>query len=508
MTISLGSDLAPLLPKLIPYKITDTGTAVPFYLDAKKGVGATMTATGNGLVMTEHLQDGGPGDQDGSANGDIVDPVVLFVTPVTASITGPAADTEGGPVTLGSNVIDTDNASAAFTYVWQVTKSHAGGPATFYQDGAASSFTFTPDDDGTYVVTLAALTTDADGNVIASNQASQTIAVTGVPPTAALSGPTLAVPGQPLTFALSAQTPAAADQAAGFAYTVDWGDGSSGQPDTQTVPAAPGNGIGVNLTHAFTAPGSYTVQLTATNKDGLVSDPVTQTVTVGTAEVENGTLFVGGTSGADLIVITPGPDHQIHVSVHQTHGGNSAFAADFAGAGLAGIVVYGGPNDNTIAVSDAVTLPAVLFGGAGTNLLVGGGGPSILVGGNSTDVLTGGLGRSILIGGGGRDLLVARGDAVLIGGTTDYDGNLTALDAVLAEWASGDSYPTRVSDLLGPGAGGSSGGLNGPYDLDPTTVHDDGAPDTLVGGSGFDLFFLSLGDVLVGKKKGETVIWI
>jgi PKD repeat protein len=264
----------------------------------------------------------------------------------------------------------------------------------------------------------------------------------------------------------------------------------------------------VNLIHEYAAPGTYTVTLTAANKDGLVSKPVTQMVTVGTAELENGTLFVGGTIGADLIAIAPARGNQIQVLVEQTLGGHYTYTANFADAGLAGIVVYGGPNDNIVTVSDAVAVPAVLFGGGGNNLLQGGGGTSILVGGPNSDLLIGGLGRSILIGGGGSDVLDARGEAVLIAGSTDYDNNLAALDAVMAEWASGDSYQTRESDLLGPSAGGSSGGLNGRFYLNATTVHDDGVPDLLVGGSGLDLYYLSQDDVLLGSKKEESLIWI
>jgi hypothetical protein len=37
-------------------------------------------------------------------------------------------------------------------------------------------------------------------------------------------------------------------------------------------------------------------------------------------------------------------------------------------------------------------------------------------------------------------------DDILIGGTTDFDGNLTALDAILAEWGrTGTDYNTRIN---------------------------------------------------------------
>ena len=129
-----------------------------------------------------------------------------------------------------------------------------------------------------------------------------------------------------------------------------------------------------------------------------------------------------------------------------------------------------------------------------------------MVGGPASDLLVGGLGRSILIGGGGSDLLVARGAAILIGGTTDYDTNVVALDAVLAEWSRTDaSYQKRISDLLGPTAGGTAGGLNSGYYLNPTTVHNDGVKNILTGGYGLDWFFPSAQDLVLGLKFGEVV---
>jgi hypothetical protein len=61
----------------------------------------------------------------------------------------------------------------------------------------------------------------------------------------------------------------------------------------------------------------------------------------------------------------------------------------------------------------------------------------------------------------------------------------------MAEWASSDSYNVRF------GAIKTGVGLNGQYRLDPTTVHDDAASDTLTGGDGQDWFFV--------PKTGDTI---
>src|SRR5262249_35626011 len=65
------------------------------------------------------------------------------------------------------------------------------------------------------------------------------------------------------------------DQAAGFAYSVNWGDGSP----VESVAATAGNGSGVSLSHAFTTAGTYTVTLSATDKDGGTAS-LTRTVEV------------------------------------------------------------------------------------------------------------------------------------------------------------------------------------------------------------------------------------
>ena len=57
-------------------------------------------------------------------------------------------------------------------------------------------------------------------------------------------------------------------------------------------------------------------------------------------------------------------------------------------------------------------------------------------------------GNDIVIGGTGADKVVgSSGEDVVIGASTDYDNNVTALQALLAEWGSSGTFPTRVSHL-------------------------------------------------------------
>src|SRR5207253_2882737 len=89
--------------------------------------------------------------------------------------------------------------------------------------------------------------------------------------------PAEGVRGQTRTFILSANDPSMADQAAGFTYTINWGDGSA----TQTIGATAGNGAGTLANHVFTATGTYSVQVTAADKDGGVSSMGSHSVAIG-----------------------------------------------------------------------------------------------------------------------------------------------------------------------------------------------------------------------------------
>src|SRR5262249_46615984 len=79
-----------------------------------------------------------------------------------------------------------------------------------------------------------------------------------------------------LTYNLSATDPSPVDTSAGFTYKINsWGDGLA----APTVARTANNGTGVSLPHVFTTAGTYTVSLTATDKDGGATT-ITRMVTV------------------------------------------------------------------------------------------------------------------------------------------------------------------------------------------------------------------------------------
>src|SRR5262249_6792696 len=163
-----------------------------------------------------------------------------------------------------------------------------------------SSLTFTPDDNGSYAVTLKVSETDA-GGVSTSASATTTINVVNLPPTASLIAPTVGVRGQTLSFTLDATDPSPVDTAAGVTFKIDWnGDGTV--DDTVTGPS------GTVVTHTFADESTNTVKLTATDKDGGVSNEVSKIVTIKAVALEDDLLnpghkllAVGGTTGNDNI---------------------------------------------------------------------------------------------------------------------------------------------------------------------------------------------------------------
>jgi uncharacterized protein (TIGR03118 family) len=211
-----------------------------------------------------------------------------------------------------------------------------------------------------------------------------------------------------------------------------------------------------------------------------------------TAVLTNGDLKVTGSRNDDNIQIQLDRTGQ---TVTVRAGGQSI--GQFPLADLASIHVNGFAGNDFISIDQRITVNAVLDGGAGDDVLIGGGGNDILLGGTGNDVLAGGGGRNVLIGGLDQDALFAgTGGDIEISGTTAYDNNATALNQILAVWASADSYTNRVAALRA--------GVVAPK-LDATTVTDDGVRDRFFGGPGLDWFFGALPDVLIGRVPAENI---
>lgn len=153
-------------------------------------------------------------------------------------------------------------------YSWTVTKD--GKP--FGVPGSdAAAFSFTPDDEGTYVASLAG--TDHTGRTgvasvtINAQNVQPTPTITSVAPTSGL--PLLFLtPNLGLTFAGNFSDPGALDL---HTATWDFGDGS-----TSTTKFGAGGSAAVSTAHSYGAGATYTVTLTVTDDDGGVGQASTR----------------------------------------------------------------------------------------------------------------------------------------------------------------------------------------------------------------------------------------
>jgi phospholipase C len=206
-------------------------------------------------------------------------------------------------------------------------------------------------------------------------------------------------------------------------------------------------------------------------------------------------LIVEGTEGSDHIQVTQ--DDSTHTIGVTIDGPQVAFAQVFDATNISRLEVYTQGGNDHVEVAANVTVPAFFFAGSGNDHIQAGGGSSVVVGGVGNDHIEGGAAASILIGGAGSDHVEGQsGNDLIIGGSTFFDANLSALKALLAEWTRTDiAYVDKVAQITGA----ASGGKNGAYVLNSSTVFDDGSHDELDGASAANLYFAHL----TGAKKDK-----
>jgi hypothetical protein len=337
--------------------------------------------------------------------------------------------------------------------------------------------------------------------------ASATTTFTIKTPTTSITGPTIGVPGQPLTYTFAVNGPTQ-----GIAFTINYGDGT-----TLTTSAG---GPSIKFDHLYTTTNTFTIQVTAKDQNGVVSQLASQSVKISTVAMETDpsggmALAIGGNAaGGDTILVTGTNTSGTAVSVNFDKTAMGIFTP------TGHILVYGQGGKDTITLQPYVVgrtsyyihVPAFLYGeGTGGDHIsaAGSAANNVLTGHGANEVLTGGQGRDLLIGGTGAATLNAGvGDDLLIGGSTNYDigstsgmtydKQLAALDLIMAEWGSStDSYATRLNALSG-------------Y-LNTNTVHDNysggkAVADQLVGNAlANDWFFAGVNDVVKGKSKIAVV---
>ncbi len=271
-----------------------------------------------------------------------------------------------------------------------------------------------------------------------------------------------------------------------FDLIVDWGDGN-----TDTFAYVPGT-VSFNEEHQYDTGGIFSISMRLVDKDGG-EDTSTAGVMATGARVHDRVLQIVGTSDSDNVLVGK-LCTQVLVIADFLPGFWHLKRFDASHIDSVEIVLGDG-NDRAV-VTSSISVPARIDGGAGNDFLKGGRGDDVLLGGAGCDLLVGGSGRDLMIGGLGRDRLVGNfDDDILIGGTTAYDADTVALDAIMAEWTSDRDYATRIENLEGAGVGPR---LNESYFLialssdqpnPDATVFDDDERDILTGGHGLDWFF-------------------
>jgi hypothetical protein len=335
-------------------------------------------------------------------------------------------------------------------------------------------FTFTPTDGpATYPVTVRV---SDNGTPALSDTTSFNITVNNVAPTASLTGPTdgfQGVRGQPRTFTLSATDISPVDQAAGFTYAVNWGDGTS-ETDSGLS--------GTQVSHIYSTAGAYTVTMTATDKDGGTSTPVTLPVTIHTVEQQGAILAVGGTPNADTFLFTPGSvNGTVKVAV------DGALQGTFA---TGQVVAYGAAGNDTVSIQGAGSADA--FAINSTNVAVRG--VTIAADHVETWNVNGGAGNdTFAINGSGLAASLSGGannDQFILSPGVVFDGTIdgsTGVDTVVGGNMSN-------SWIL---AGSNAGTLNGSAFT---------GIENLTGGSGQDTFHFQPGGGVTGLINGGAGI--
>lgn len=358
--------------------------------------------------------------------------------------------------------------------------------------------TFTPalGAEGTATVTFSL--TDGDGGT--SGDQTFVINVNNVKPTVnVVASQTTVVPDLAVTFTISASDPSPVDRAAGFDYNINWGDGK-----TETASDFVGT---LSKVHAYAKTGTYTVTVTATDKDGAVSAPKTVQIKVEQVATVKGVLYVGGTSAGDKITLTAADavGSRVIVKIGSKVIGNYKPTKIF---------VYAGAGNDTVTMVSAkiggktVTpnIPLRIFGGAGNDILnvSANRAQAVVLGNAGNDKITGSAARDILVGNTGVDTLSGGGgDDILIGGILTYDTNFPVLDKLMAAWgnlSATNTYAKRFSDLTKGIATATHPKLN------LSTVQDDILADTITGGPGRDLYFATLGGATLRRDKLVGVV--
>ena len=376
------------------------GTVSNLQFDATTGQGSFDVTFGDGASgaktpLKVQLSDG----SGGLSNLAILFVNVNNVAPTASAGTGQTIS-EGDGLTLdASGSADIAGASDPLTYSWDINGDGVYGDATGVNPTlSASDLSTLGVNDGPNNFQVTVRVSDGDGGVTTSSAV--VVSVASLPPTLTVSAPIdgfQGVVGQSRVLQLTTTDPSGVDTAAGFTYSINWGDGSA-------VETVTGSALR-QIQHAYAATGTYTVTVTAQDKDGEVSAPATRQLTIVSQENQGGNQSFGGTNNNDQFIVEPDT-----VGVKATLNGVlivSNFVPTIDGAlflygngGVDSALVRGSANADTIDIfDDGVAWNGIpvrgsienwsVSGLAGNDVFYQSGGSATIVGGLGSDSLYG-----------------------------------------------------------------------------------------------------------------------
>lgn len=272
---------------------------------------------------------------------------LAFLTnnPPVASAGGPYAINEGDGLNLDASA-STDADGDSLLYSWDVNgdgnfgDAIGVGPTLTWGDLVALGI-----NDGTRVFAPRVRVDDQHGGVTTSSAATLTVANTA--PVAGLAVPTQAVRQQSRSFTLTATDASPVDQAASFTFQIDW-DGNGSIDETRT------GSSGLVVTHIFPLARTYTIVVTARDKDGGTSAPVSQSLTVAVAQMQGDDLAIGGMITSDRFALTLGAANGVSAVLNGRNLGTFTVPGNinlFAAGGIDLLTLNGSPVADTFDVA-------------------------------------------------------------------------------------------------------------------------------------------------------------
>jgi PKD repeat protein len=389
----------------------------------------------------------------------------------TARVSDPAVTATGGfTVDAVEGVLSAVQAVATFTdpggaedpqhdYIATIAwgdGSSSAGVITLGNGVFTVSGSHTYAEEGTYTIT----TTVNHGGLFRTATSTATVA-DATPVATPITPPVSVLPGQAV-----ALTAAFTDTGTQDTHTArfDWGDAAPGAHDVTAGTVTEANGSGsVAGTHAYAAPGVYTVTLTVTDTDGPTSAPVTFAVTVTQSAYllnpsAGGALTVSGNGSLNV----PGRlEVDSSSSSAISAGGNASITAariDVVGGvrTTGNAAFHPAPHTGAPAVADpfaGLIAPSVTGTASSVNLA-----------GNSALTIGPGIYSQIKVSG-NASLTLQPGVYVIAGGGLAVTGNGSLSGSGVFLYNAGSNYPNSGGNFGGVTLGG-----NGTFNLTPPAV--------------------------------------